>query len=114
RILSIEEYPLIMHTLRDLSGQGIIMRFTKSTWNHPDVKDKFDKMLPGTGVSAYDKNRFFNLVWDITSSYNASRVAMFENTNSQNAHLNRATLYKENDRTENINFIRDYLGLPKK
>ncbi|MFD1708270.1 4-hydroxyphenylacetate 3-hydroxylase N-terminal domain-containing protein [Siminovitchia sediminis] len=113
RLHSIERYPEIMHILRDLSGQGLISRFTKKTWDHPDVGKKLDEYLPGTGVTAREKNRFFNFLWDLTTSSHAGRVALFENLNATNAPVVRKDFYNIYDRSESVNHIRDFLNLPK-
>lgn len=114
RLHSIENYPKIIHILRDLSGQGLISRFTVETWNHPDVGEKFDEFLRGTGVSAMEKNRFFNFVWDLTCSSHASRVALFENVNSTNATVVKSLLYSSYNRSDQIDYIRDYLNMTPK
>jgi 4-hydroxyphenylacetate 3-monooxygenase len=112
RLHSIENYPRVMHILRDMSGQGLISRFTKKTWEHPNVGPKLDEMLKGTNASAFEKNRFFNFVWDLTCSSHASRVALFENVNSTNAPIVKAEIFRSYDRSEPVTFIRDYLKLP--
>jgi len=112
RLHSIRKYPEIMHILRDISGQGLISRFTEKTWNNPLIKDKLDLFLPGTGVTAQEKNRFFNFVWDLTSGSHATRVALFENVNSTNAPIIMSQIYTLYDRSEPTSFIRSYLDLP--
>ncbi|MDQ0219855.1 4-hydroxyphenylacetate 3-monooxygenase [Peribacillus cavernae] len=112
RLHSIVHYPKIMHILRDLCGQGLVSRFTAKAWEHPDVGPKFDEFLSGTGVSAREKNRFFNFVWDLTSSSHASRVALFENVNSTNAPVVKFNLYRLYDRSAPVNFVRKHLDLP--
>lgn len=112
RLHSIKKYPEIIHILRDISGQGLISRFTSKTWNNPEIKDTLDQFLPGTGVTAQEKNRFFNFVWDLTCSSHASRVALFENVNSTNTPVIMSQIYTLYDRTEPVNFIRSYLDLP--
>ncbi|MDQ0217390.1 4-hydroxyphenylacetate 3-monooxygenase [Peribacillus cavernae] len=113
RLYSIENYPRIMHILRDLSGQGLISRFPGKVWDHPEIGAKLEEYLPGAGVSARDKNKFFNFIWDLTSSSHASRVGLFENLNATNAPVIRSELYRSYERTEQTNFVRDYLGLPR-
>lgn len=112
RLHSIENYPKVMHILRDISGQGLISRFTKKTWEHPKVGSKLDKMLKGTNASAFEKNRFFNFVWDLTCSSHAARVALFENVNSTNAPIVKAEIFASYNREQQVKFIRDYLKLP--
>lgn len=112
RLHSITEYPKIMHILRDLSGQGLISRFTKKTWEHPEIGPVLEKYLPGTGVSAMEKNRFFNFVWDLTTSSHAGRVALFENLNATNSPIVRNDFYNLFDREKQTKYIREYLDLP--
>src|SRR5690625_4662074 len=114
RLHSITHYPKVMHILRDLCGQGLVSRFTSKAWNHPEVGPVFDEILKGTGVSAYEKNKFFNFVWDMTCSSHAARVALFENVNSTNAPVVRMNLYSSYNRDYPVNYIREYLDLPKK
>lgn len=114
RLHSITHYPKVMHILRDLCGQGLVSRFTSKAWKHPEVGPVFDDILKGTGVSAYEKNKFFNFVWDMTCGSHAARVALFENVNSTNAPVVRMNLYSSYNREHPVNFIREYLDLPKK
>ncbi|RFU66612.1 4-hydroxyphenylacetate 3-hydroxylase N-terminal domain-containing protein [Peribacillus glennii] len=113
RLYSIETYPRIMHILRDMSGQGLISRFPSKVWDHPEIGAKLEEYLPGAGVTAREKNKFFNFIWDLTCSSHASRVGLFENLNATNAPIIRSELYRSYDRTEPANFIRDYLELPR-
>ncbi|MDQ0217396.1 hypothetical protein ELQ35_07350 [Peribacillus cavernae] len=113
RLQSILLYPRIMHILRDLSGQGLISRFTSETWEHPEIGPLLDEYLPGAGVTAREKNTFFNFVWDLACGSHSSRVALFENTNSTNAPVVQSELYRSYDRSEPVKFLREYLGLPQ-
>jgi 4-hydroxyphenylacetate 3-monooxygenase len=94
RLHSIVEYPKVMQTLRDLSGQGLVSRMTQADWEREDVGPLLDEFLPGHNISARDKNRFFNFVWDLTCSSHASRVALFENTNATPPPTIRQHLYE--------------------
>ncbi len=113
RLQSIVHYPRVMHILRDLSGQGLISRFTSKVWDHPEVGPIFEEYLPGAGVTAREKNKFFNFLWDLTCSSHATRVALFENTNSTNAPVIQSELYRSYDRKEVVKFIRNHLDLPE-
>src|SRR5690606_7491792 len=93
RLHSITEYPRMMQILRDMSGQGLISRFSSKAFNEATIKDMMHEFLPGTGVSATDKNRLFNFVWDLTSGSAAMRVALFENVNSTPPSALRARIY---------------------
>lgn len=113
RLYSIENYPRIMHILRDLSGQGLISRFPSKVWDHPEIGPILEEYLPGAGVTAREKNKFFNFLWDLSCSSHASRVALFENTNATNAPVIRSELYRSYDRSESVKFVRNYLDLPE-
>ena len=66
RLLSTESYPRVLHLLRDLSGQGIVSRWPKGVWENQEMGKILEEYLPGIGVTAREKNRFFNFVWEFT------------------------------------------------
>jgi 4-hydroxyphenylacetate 3-monooxygenase len=111
RLHSIVHYPRVMQLLRDMSGQGLISRFTKAQFDHEEIGAKLDEFLPGTGVSARAKNRLFNFVWDLTSSSHAMRVALFENVNATPPAAMRHHIYEGHDRTPWAEHVRRVAGM---
>lgn len=111
RLHSLENYPRIMQVLRDLSGQGLISRVPQSTWERADVGATLDAYLPGHGLNAREKNRLFNLIWDMTCSAHAMRVALFENLNATPAPVLREELYRTYDRSDGMAAIRRLAGI---
>jgi 4-hydroxyphenylacetate 3-monooxygenase len=111
RLHSVVHYPRVVQILRELSGQGLISRFTKAQWERPDVGPMLDQFLPGTGLSARDKNRLFNFVWDLTSGAQALRVALFENVNATPPAAMRAQIYRAHDRSEWARWLREFAGM---
>mgnify|MGYP000877335213 CR=1 FL=1 len=111
RLHSIVLYPKIMQMLRELSGQGLISRVPRSTWERQDVGAMFDEFLPGYQATARDKNRLFNLIWDMTCSAAAMRLALFENINASTATNLREDLYRTYDRREGMDLIRRIAGM---
>jgi aromatic ring hydroxylase len=111
RLHAIESYPRIMHILRDLSGQGLISRVPRASWERADIGPLLDAYLPGYKLSARHKNRLFNLIWDMTCSANAMRLALFENINATGAPAMREELYRTYDRSEGMAAIRRRAGL---
>jgi aromatic ring hydroxylase len=111
RLYSVEHYPRIMQLLRDMSGQGLISRFTSAQFEHEEIGAKLEEFLPGTGVSARAKNRLFNFVWDLTSSSHAMRVALFENVNSTPPAAMRHHVYQAFDRSEWTHAVREFAGM---
>ena len=111
RLYSIEEYPRIMHLLRDLCGQGMVSRWPAAIWDHPEFGPKLEEFAPGVGVTGREKNRVFNFIWDLACSSHANRVAMFENTNATPRAFVSEELYQHYDRDEACRVIRDYLKI---
>ncbi len=111
RLLSIEHYPRIMQNLRELSGQGLISRVPRETWERADVSSLLDAYLPGHAYSAREKNRFFNFVWDLTCGPHAMRVALFENINATPAPALKEELYRSYDRSGSIEAIKQRIGM---
>jgi 4-hydroxyphenylacetate 3-monooxygenase len=111
RLHGIVHYPKIMQALRELSGQGLISRVPRATWERQDVGAMLDEFLPGYQVSARAKNRLFNLIWDMTCSAAAMRIALFENINAATAANLREDIYRTYDRSEGINLIRRVAGI---
>jgi 4-hydroxyphenylacetate 3-monooxygenase len=111
RLYGIKEYPRIIHTLQELCGQGLVMRFPKAAFDHPEIGPRLAELLPGHGISAADKNRLMNFVWDLTSSSHAGRAELFENLNGGISAVLRERLYREWDRGESLGLARDLAGL---
>ena len=95
RLYSIQHYPRIIHTLQELCGQGLVMRFGRKAFENPEIGEYLRELLPGKGVSAEVKEQLMNFIWDMTSSSLAGRVALFENVNASPAPRLRERLYNE-------------------
>lgn len=111
RLYSIENYPRISYLIQDLCGQALIARWPEKVWNHPEFGAKMDAFFPGTGVTAREKNAFFNFVWDLLSGAHAGRVALFENVNATPPAFVRNLVYSKTDRTKAARRVRDYVGI---
>jgi len=111
RLYSIQNYPRIMYLLQDLCGQGLISRWPEAIWDHPEFGPKLEQYLPGTGVTAREKNRFFNFVWDLTTSGHSGRVGLFENVNATPPAYIAHLVYEHTDRAEMTRFVRAYAGI---
>jgi len=111
RLYSIEHYPRIIHILQELCGQGLVMRFQKADFDHPDIGPLLDELLPGNDISARDKNRLMNFVWDLTTDSHAGRTELFENVNATPAPFLRERLFGEYRRERYVDVARDLAGL---
>jgi 4-hydroxyphenylacetate 3-monooxygenase len=111
RLYGVNAYPRIIHTLQELCGQGLVMRFPKKVFDHPELGPRLAELLPGHDISAADKNRLMAFVWDLTTSSHAGRTELFENLNGGTGASLRDRLYREYDREEALGLARDLAGL---
>ncbi|AVM01149.1 MAG: hypothetical protein GX610_20880 [Rhodococcus sp.] len=111
RLYSIENYPRITYLLRDLCGQALIARWPEKVWDHPEFGPRMNEFFPGTGVTAREKNTFFNFVWDLVSGAHAGRVDLFENVNATPPAFVRHLVYSKTDRSAAARRVRDYVGI---
>ncbi|MFT9015727.1 MAG: 4-hydroxyphenylacetate 3-hydroxylase N-terminal domain-containing protein [Acetobacter sp.] len=114
RLYSIQHYPRIIHVLQEMCGQGLVMRFGKRAFENPEIAERLAELLPGHGVSGAVKEQLMNFIWDLTSSSLAGRVALFENVNSSPAPRLRERLFREYDRHDLADLVRDLSGMPRK
>jgi aromatic ring hydroxylase len=111
RLHSIQHYPRIIHTLQELCGQGLVMRFGKAAFDSPEIGQYLHDLLPGKGVSAETKELLMNFIWDMTSSSLAGRVALFENVNASPAPRLRERLYNEVKRDHFVDQVKALAGM---
>jgi 4-hydroxyphenylacetate 3-monooxygenase len=111
RLHSIEHYPKIIHTIQELCGQGLVMRFQRSDFDNPEIGPLLDQLLPGRNMSARDKNRLMNFIWDLTSDSHAGRTELFENVNATPANFLRERLYNEYPRARMMKVASKLAGL---
>ena len=113
RLYSITEYPKIVYLIQDLCGQGLVSRWPSAIWENDEFGPRLSEYLPGAGVSAREKNRFFNFVFDLTTGGMAGRLGLFENVNATPPAFVAELVYQHVDRTEPTDFLRDFVGLPR-
>ena len=111
RLHSIQEYPRIIHVLQELCGQGLVMRFRRADFDNADIGPLLDELLPGNDITARDKNRLMNFVWDLTTDSHAGRTELFENVNATPAPFLKERLYGEYPRTELVDRARELAGI---
>ncbi|HEX4011540.1 MAG TPA: 4-hydroxyphenylacetate 3-hydroxylase N-terminal domain-containing protein [Solirubrobacteraceae bacterium] len=111
RLFSIEEYPRIIHTIQELCGQGLVMRFTRADFDDAEIGPLLNELLPGKGLNAADKNRLMNFVWDLTTDSHAGRTELFENVNATPANFLRDRLYREYGREGAMRTAREIAGI---
>jgi 4-hydroxyphenylacetate 3-monooxygenase len=110
RLYSVAQYPRIIHTLQEICGQGLVMRFSRADFDHPEIGAHLERLLPGHNVTARQKNHLMNFIWDLTTDSHAGRVELFENVNGSPAPALRERLYREYPREHVIGMVRELLG----
>ena len=70
-----------------------------------------DEFLPGHNLSARDKNRLFNLIWDISCSAHGLRTALFESLNATPAPALREDLYRIHDHRGPMAVVKRFAGI---
>jgi 4-hydroxyphenylacetate 3-monooxygenase len=111
RAYAIDEYPNVVHAIQELCGQGLVVRFSDADFEHPDIGPRLDRYLSQSAMSARQKNRLMNLVWDLTTDSHAGRAALFENVNATPSFILRQKLYNEYDRSGFADRIKAATGL---
>ena len=111
RLHSITEYPKIMYLIQDMCGQGLVSRWPEKVWDNPEFGPRLSEMLAGHGVTAQEKNRFFNFVFDLTTGGQAGRLGLFENVNATPPAFVAELVYSHVDRSEAVKLVREAAGI---
>jgi 4-hydroxyphenylacetate 3-monooxygenase len=111
RLYSITEYPKILYMIQDLCGQGLVSRWPEKVWDHPELGPRLEELLPGNGVTAREKNRFFNFVFDLTTGGQAGRIGLFENVNATPPAFVAELVYSHVDRSAATKLVREAAGI---
>jgi 4-hydroxyphenylacetate 3-monooxygenase len=110
RLYAIENYPRIVHVLQEICGQGLVMRFSRADFDHPEIGAYLERLLPGRNVTAREKNHLMNFIWDLTTDSHAGRVELFENVNGAPPAALRERLYREYTKERVTAMVRELLG----
>ena len=111
RSYALGKYPHIVHLVKELAGQGPILRWSDKDLDHPVLGPRIEWFYEGAQISARDKNILMNFLWDFTVGSHAGRVGIFENVNGFPVPYLRERLFLEHDREPAMDRIREYLGL---
>lgn len=104
-------YPQIVHIVQELCGQGLVMRFSEEDFDHADIGSLIENYMGAKDLTAREKNRLMNAVWDYTVDSHAGRSALFENVNALPAFTLRQRLYDEFDREQIVDNVAKMVGL---
>lgn len=104
-------YPQIVHIVQELCGQGLVMRFSEEDFAQADIGSLIETYMEAKDLTAREKNRLMNAVWDYTVDSHAGRSALFENVNALPAFTLRQRLYDEFDRDEIVDRVAGLVGL---
>lgn len=100
RLYAIENQPRMSNLLRELSGQGLIMRFPDIAFDAETVGDGIERAIRGLDYTGREKTRLFNLVWDLCCDSFGARLELFDQFNSLSVPVLRQLWYREYDQAE--------------
>lgn len=100
RLFANENMPNISHTLRELSGQGLIMRFPDAVFDSEQVGEHLERAITGLDYTGREKTRLFNLVWDLVCDSFGARLELFDQFNSLSVPVLRQLWLKDYDKTK--------------
>ena len=113
RVYGIEGYGAILDNVRELAGQGPLMLFGDEDFAHPELGPLLSQVIEGFDMISEEKNLLMGLVWDITSDGYGMRMNYFERLNGYPLFFLKERLFGEYDRIANVEFLADFLGLPR-
>lgn len=114
RSYALTHLPQVLHVIRDICGQGLILRFSQADLDVPAAFGKnLDWFLDTQNISAAEKNLVMNLVWDVTAGAHATRMLLFEESNALNVPFLKERLYGDYDRSAFVDDCRHFIGLGK-
>jgi 4-hydroxyphenylacetate 3-monooxygenase len=111
RAYALDNYGEVVHIIQELCGQGLVMRFSQADFDHAELGGRLELFLGQPTITAREKNRLMNLVWDLTTDAHAGRSALFENVNATPSFILRQKLYGEYDRSALVARIKAEIGL---
>jgi 4-hydroxyphenylacetate 3-monooxygenase len=112
RSYALSRYAQIVRILQDLAGQGPVLRWSERDLDHPELGPQIAWLYEGASLPAREKNRLMNLLWDLTASSHAGRVALFEGVNGFPVPYLRERMYLDYDREGAMEHIERFLGFP--
>jgi 4-hydroxyphenylacetate 3-monooxygenase len=115
RLFANENMPTISHTLRELSGQGLIMRFPDSVFDSDQVGTMVERAITGLDYTGREKTRLFNLVWDLVCDSFGARLELFDQFNSLSVPVLRQVWFNGYDKAKLAELeqrVRDITQLP--
>lgn len=115
RLYAIENQPRMSNLLRELSGQGLIMRFPDSAFDTDGVGEGIERAIRGLDYTGREKTRLFNLVWDLCCDSFGARLELFDQFNSLSVPVLRQLWYHEYDQAELTELeqrVREITNLP--
>lgn len=113
RIYGVENYGTIIGKIREVAGQGPLMLFGEADFHHPELGPLLSQVIEGFDMVSEEKNRLMGLVWDITSDSYGMRMDYFERLNGYPLFFLKERLFGEYDRVEGVEFLADFLELPR-
>lgn len=111
RLYAIENQPRMSNLLRELSGQGLIMRFPDNAFDTEGVGDGIERAIRGLDYTGREKTRLFNLAWDLCCDSFGARLELFDQFNSLSVPVLRQLWYREYEQAGLANLEQRICGI---
>lgn len=98
QVLTQQLYPKVIHTLRELSGGGVIMLpSSEADYRNPIVAESIRKVQKSAVATPDERVKLFKLAWDVIGSEFASRHIQYEMFYNGAAFVVRGNAYRTFD-----------------
>lgn len=100
------------------AGSLISLPSSVKDLENPDIRKYIDKYLPGSGASAVDRIKVFNLAWDVVSSEAGQRYELYDRFSRGDPTIMWAKMYEQfgDQKDECVKMVKrllDAMGGPK-
>jgi 4-hydroxyphenylacetate 3-monooxygenase len=111
QVLTQQLYPKIIHTLRELSGGGVIMLPSSiKDYDNPIVADRIRRVQKSAVASPDERVKLFKLAWDVIGSEFASRHLQYEMFYNGASFVVRGNAYRTFDWAEGRTLLDGFLN----
>jgi len=111
QVLTQQLYPKVIHTLRELSGGGVIMLpSSEADYANPLVAERIRKVQKSAVATPDERVKLFKLAWDVIGTEFASRHVQYEMFYNGAAFVVRGNAYRTFDWNDGRELLDDFLA----
>lgn len=111
RIVSIERYPQLLHSLRELCGSGLLMAPGQADLHHPEIGPHLRRYVVGQEAASAERLRLLKLAWEYACDAFGGRQILFEMYNVGSLATNKQRLASTYDTQACMALARELAGI---